>query len=558
MPSTNQDPSKEKSLKDQKPSLKAKKSISVETDEGYFARVILPKIAIFAILIGLIFFFSYAITQGWFNLTRPFRIVLGYAVGMLFLYLATRSFKSKTVRSATTWMFCYLGTTLITTHFMVAVYAMLPVYFEPWFNLVFLLVALYFGYRENLERIYFVPTILIGLMPILFALFEGSSMEYTKTASNILFYSELVVQFIFFLAIAFASYKRKFKGPLILFSSLSFLYLFSLQLLQFFTVGFGGGEMELMKFVATLVISLLQLIILGCWALIANDLRVTYGFSLLALAVILLETLLMYNPSVLRSEFAILIPISVILSILFVELYRSRRIRPGAHYWLIYIGLFLTIQQWIFFHDIASFDTMYICFLLSWIGLTMYVNSVLFKKSIVDANTTMYNTSMVFYVLASIYGTVNLIEDGYNNLLPYMLILALTLAFFHNLKTNPHRKNTRDVSILILNVFVLALVYAISQVLFELNVLSVSGQLGLQSALLGMFAVAMFFFGWKKDLPFPRKLAFYYLGLVFGKLLFIDLAGTSIIMRAALFIGLGIIGLVISHLYNKFGKDIDE
>lgn len=557
MSSINQDPSKE-DPSSKRPEPKVKKSISVESDEGYFARVILPKIAIFAILVGLIFFFSYAITQGWFNLTKPFRIVLGYALGGLFFYLSTRSFKSKTVRSASTWMFCYLGTALITTHFMVSVYAMLPIYFEPWFSLIFLLIALYFGYRENLARIYFVPTILIGLMPILYALFEESSPEYTKVASSLLFYSELSVQFLFFLAIAYASYKRQFKAPLVLFSTMSFLYLFSLQLIQFFTVGFGGGDMEIMKFSATLFVPLLELIILGCWALFANDLRITYSFSMLALAVILLETILMYNPAVMHSELAIFIPISTVLSILFVELYRSRRIGPGAHYWLLYVGVFLTIQQWLFFRDIESFDIAYMCFILAWIALTSYIKMLLFKRSIKDAKTSFYNTSMVFYVLASIYSTVKLIEDGYNDILPYALILTLTLVLGDNLRHHSTQKNTREISIFILNVFVLALIYAVSQVLFEMNIVGVSGQLGLQSALLGLFAVALFFFGWKKDMPFPRKLSFYYLGLVFGKMLFIDLAGTSVIMRAALFIGLGIIGLVISHLYNKFGKELEE
>ncbi|WP_413381758.1 DUF2339 domain-containing protein [Alkalihalobacillus sp. 1P02AB] len=555
--------------------------------EYVIGRVWLPRIFIFVLFIGIIWGFKVVVDYG--ILTEPVRVVLGFIMAILLYFVGERQMKAKREGLGKTLLVGAVGVLILTTFAMHILYLMIPTYPAFILNLIWISIGLFLAHHYKSEVMatliaiigYLIPFLVFGtstiLVPVVyvilfyaalvyFAINKGYKILFYVTTSLLhLVYFAFVISAIMFdvdrmlqvmavgaviqqLLIFYAVYLRKFQKmyPIPL--------LFTSFVVTIFWVKVGTLQADYFYFIYLIFISV-AFAFMFYLQRHATDLSkrefssVSIAITSFALFLLILEAF-QYEGNTLTIIFLIQGLIALYLGARYQFIFQQ--VMGGFIY---FVGVILVLQTPIF--KMVSFEGLiWFFFIASLYGL-VYLSKKFYQKK-VEVHITI--------LFASIFGHLLLMFS----LPPYEVIWSLVFITFVAAAgsllglyfwTRSTYQQNQAVLIVMGAINVIVHLVILSDFVRMLTSGLTDGNISMMSISFAwaLYAAGSIIIGVVYDKKAFRLLGLGLLFLTLLKVIFTDLYYLTIMIRAILFIGLGIIGILLSRLfYVKKEKEEHE
>ncbi|KGA96128.1 hypothetical protein AJ85_17490 [Alkalihalobacillus alcalophilus ATCC 27647 = CGMCC 1.3604] len=555
--------------------------------EYEIGRVWLPRIFIFVLFIGIIWGFKVVVDYG--ILTEPVRVVLGFVVALLLYFIGERQMKAKREGLGKTLLVGAVGVLILTTFAMHILYSMIPTYPAFILNLTWISIGLFLSHHHKSEVMailiaiigYLIPFLVFGtatiLVPVVYVILFYAALVYfaINKGYKVLFYvTTSLLHFVYFafvisaimfdvdrmlqvmavgaviqqLLIFYAVYLRKFQKmyPIPL--------LFTSFVVTTFWVKMGTLQADYFYLVYLIFISV-AFAVLFYLQRHTTDLQkreftsVSIAITTFALFLLILEAF-QYEGNTLTIVFLIQGLIALYLGARYQFIFQQ--VMGGFIY---FVGVMLVLQTAIF--KMVSFETLiWFFFIASLYGLVYLSKKFYQQKAEVQISV----------LFASIVGHLLLMFS----LPPYDVIWSFSFITFvatagsllglYFWTRNTYQQN-QAVLIVMGAVNVIVHLVILSDFVRMLTNGLTDGNISMMSLSFAwaLYAAGSIIIGVVYDKKVFRLLGLGLLFLTLLKVIFIDLYYLTIMIRAVLFIGLGMIGILLSRLfYVKKEKEEHE
>ncbi|MGJ9457401.1 DUF2339 domain-containing protein [Oceanobacillus sp. CF4.6] len=540
--------------------------------ENLIGRVWLPRIFIFILLLGVIWGFKVAVDAGILNETN--RVIIGFLAAILFLYIGEKQIKRNHHALGKVLVSGSVAILLLSTFAMHILYGMIPAGLAFFLNVLWVAMGIYLAHRHKSEAIGIMMTVFGYLIPFLVQGETDTNEIFLVIGYELLFYIALLI-----FAVRM-QYKKLFYIAAVLlhfvfltlsvsafqYDSIVFVWMAVGMMLQheliFGTLYFkkinnrGTFPVLFTSFVATLLWTK------GGFAAIDQDL---YYLLYLVVVTIRYGTVAYYSHLRKREE---LFPLSIVLSTIGLSCIIFEGLNNPDMIFSMYlvVGLFATYIGY-YFHVFAQrFIGLIIYFLTafmvvadplydlwSWdlfnmlllIG-TLYAMHILLKPFVEnDVQQILTGVLLATHVLFLMKIPILYQAISLETLLWIGVIISLYILY-RLVRTEINRYF--HMAVVVLNVtihltFITKLITALTvnqSVSFEVMSISIGWALYATGCLIAGFVYQ------KKSV---RLMGIGLLFLTLVKLVFIDLAFLDLIVRAGLFMGIGLLGIVLSRLF---------
>ncbi|MGG1517005.1 DUF2339 domain-containing protein [Paenibacillus oryzisoli] len=487
-----------------------------ETDwEHLIARVWLPRVFMFVLLIGLIWGFKAAVDGGF--ITEKMRCILGLLAGGAFIYLGRRQYKHKRPLLSQVLLGGSIGIFMLTTFAANYLYDIINTPLAFMLNVLWTALGLWFSYRYKSQALGVIASIAGVLTPFLV------NSENSSTAYFVAYEVLLYVSFMLF------AMKQRF---VILFYT-SFVLMHPAFLI--YNVGAASTERWLAYGVLIQHVMLLGAVLLR-QGILSHQLRI--------LAASFVLTALWFKLDLDSSEInAILLAFSLIYSGLSVYFWKkdARETLPFSLAIASYALLFFTMN--VVKSDVA-------------IGLFMVEGFVALALGLVIRSVFQKINGLLIYLLSCLVGLTQLAKGmtslASTNTFTWIVLLITLAGIIVLLKRYPIGEQTQAIKKLLYYGLGVLLLFFITDVTTALTIkVSKNTQhLLISSAWVG-YAIAVLAYGLTKGIKQVRLAGLALLFLTLMKAIFFDLPTVSVVIKAVLFIGLGGIGVLLSRFFYK-------
>lgn len=487
--------------------------------EHIIARVWLPRIFMFVLLIGLIWGFKAAVDGGY--LTRGMRCILGYLVSAGFVFLGFKQHREKRPLLAQVLLGGSIGVLMLTTFATHYLYDFISGTFAFMLNVIWVILGLWFSHKFNSQALGILASAAGVLTPFL---------VHNDDPMPVLFVTYEVTLYVAFMVYAI---HRRFLP----------LFYTSFALLHVALTFYGGMFWEDRKIIS-LAILVQHIILLVTCFMLKNLVKQQLGllvasFALTALWFKTALPTLWFNNTML----IMLIGYAVLSSWFW---YKEKTKLPYTLTIATYAGLF-------YLFNVVQNDGLPALLLLQgliavWLGFV--IHSKLQKIN-----------GFIIYFIGSIHAFILLLEGMENIISSHLLVwivVFITLIGIQILVTKYGMgSHTNDV-LIILNygTGILFLLFLTDVTNAITQKMSSNAQHLLVSTVWVAYSIALITFGVYMSKKKVRLAGIALLFLTLIKVIFFDLPTVSVVIKAILFIGLGGIGVILSRLFYR--KDRNE
>jgi uncharacterized membrane protein len=494
------------------------KVIQKETDwEHLIARVWLPRVFMFVLLIGIVWGFKAAVDSGF--LTEPMRCVIGYLIGGAFVFFGFKQHKADRPLLAQALLGGSIGLFMLTTFACHQLYELIPAPVAFTLNVLWVGLGLWFSHKLKSQALAIIASAAGVLTPILLN---------SDHPSTVFFVSYETILFVSFMIYAI---RHTFVG----------LFYSSFGLLQFalflyvVSVSVSGDDK-----VAAIGVLAQQLIILIFIFLKSPMMHHQVRMLIPSFAF----TAIWFKVAYTDFQFNMLMIATCVVYALISYWFSSRLDQEKVPFTLTmssYALLFFTANYF-------SSDALPAFLLVE--GMIALLLGFVVKSLLQKIN------GVIIYVLAfaTAFGAVT---EGLSSIISVeMLIWVLLLGTMSGLITmvSHYGVGVRTKNILVFLKYVLGalFLYFITEVTLTLtDDLSSNIQHLLVSTAWVVYAIGVITYGLKAEVKQVRLTGIALLFLTLMKVIFMDLPSVSLVIKAILFIGLGFIGILLSRFFYK-------
>ncbi len=537
--------------------------------EHLIGRVWLPRIFIFVLLMGLIWGFKVAVDYG--VLTEPVRVALGFGVAIGLYFLGERQLKQARQSLGKSLLTGAIGILILTTFAMNVLYSMVPTMIAFSLNIIWVVLGLFLAHRHRSQ-----------VMAILMA-FIGYLIPFLVAGSGNIFVAVLY-EFIFYAVLVYYSINREFKRLFYIASILLHLvYLVFLMLTfmydQYVLKGMALGAIVqhaiifysvyrskfnklfpipllFTSFIVTtfwvklgtlqddhLYVLYLFVVSLG-YAFVVKKKKDQKDFISVALSIatfgafLLLLQIFKDDGNALLASFLIEGVFALYLGFRFKAVFQQ--VIGGFVYFIGTVMILFT-----FIEELISVETlMWLLFILTLYGL-IYLAKTFYKENqsvqIIMTFAAIYG-HILFYIQLPTYEALLSLEC----FAAFVIILSLGGVYVW---TKEGYKGIKAVYLIIIGINVLIQLAFITDLVRLLSAhLSDNITMMLISFSWALYATISVIVGVVYNKKEIRLFGIALLILTLFKLILVDLQYVTIVVRAILFIGLGVIGIVLSRL----------
>lgn len=486
--------------------------------ERRIGQVWLPRVFIFVLLIGIIWAFKAASDYGFIN--EPVKVVIGYLSALILLYIGHRQINKERIGLGQVLLSGSVILLLIVTFAMHALYGMIPVIPALFINILSIGLGIFLANRFRSEPLAVLTGIGGYLIPFLLESARPSIINF------------VLFETIFYISLLLFAIRKRFN----------ILYHVAFALLHV-TLFIGS-------------------IVTGS---IGNKL---FAGAVIIQHVTLLLTFFFYK-RYLKPQ-SVLVFTSFILMTGWIGL--SFPTYQFEMCMLITFGVYLVLSSILWSKDkirlsvtISISGLAFLIFLISKFNVENILGLLMIQGLIsvflgIRISSTLKQTIGLIVFLYSVLSTVDREFQSINSIefLNWMILLVL-FWISRKLFTQVSfiKKHQRDNVRLILNITFMILLLAFTSLAVEAitNVLSLNIQYMSVSFAWAIFAFTSIIIGAMKEKKSLRIFGMVLLFITLGKLVFFDLTYLSILIRAILFIMLGLIGVVGSRIFYKQPKE---
>ncbi len=487
--------------------------------EKQLGQVWLPRIFIFVLLVGLIWGFKAAVDYG--VLTPPMRIVIGYIFGGLLYGLGERQVKQKRRILGIVLISGAVTTMMITTFAMQMLYHMMPALPAMGLNLIWIIGGFFLAIRHKTETL----GILVGI--------GGYLIPFLVHSAHPSIYGFAIFEFVLFMGYVLIAIQQNYR---VLFHVSN--YLLSLTYLASLFLS-GGWNVHSSKILASFILGqfVLMTALYFYKTLFKNQYIAMYTLSALSSAWLAAT----FQKPIVLSVLAIGI---VIYLIGFLQNYRTKEGLKEKHQVTLTIASYF-LAIWfvrLFEHNESA---LYLSVLIEGVALTLLA---------LNLKSRLHEILGVILVSAS---TLGILTEHYTDFWSFKIFVLFVFTVSYGVLYTLFKKEGTREKVLISGVaFVSALIIFLS---ISTQTITDSMSFEVQNVTLscvwGVFAFLSAVYGQVVD---NRKMRIFGMVAIFGVLIKIvlnDIADLSTTVRAALFIALGIVGMIMSRIYYIRNSD---
>jgi uncharacterized membrane protein len=483
--------------------------------EHLIARVWLPRVFMFVLLIGLIWGFKAAVDGGW--ITEPMRCLLGLLAGGAFIYLGRRQYQQQRPLLSQVLFGGSIGIFMLTTFAAHYLYDFINVPTTFLFNLLWTLLGLWFSHQYKSQALGVLASIAGILTPFLVDSSNPSTGFFV--AYEVLLYTSFMI----------FALKQRFAAL--------FYVSFILMHPAFMIVDLGSASSEGWLAYGILV---QHLLLLGSiWmksGMLNHQLRV--------LGTSFVFTALWFKLSLDSSD------IDMIL-LMFTLLYSAISTYCWRKQWEQALPYMLAIASYaLLFFMMNRFESDAV------VGFFILEGFVALALGFVIRSAFQKINGLLIYLLGCIAG-LEILSDGMISLASVnmfiWIVLLLTLAGITLLIRRYPLGNQANVmtTLLYYGIGVLFLFFITDVTVAVTQNVSDNAQRLLISSTWVAYAIAVIAYGLNKGIKQARLAGIALLFLTLIKVIFFDLPTVSVVIKAVLFIGLGGIGVLLSRFFYK-------
>ncbi|MGG1550210.1 DUF2339 domain-containing protein [Paenibacillus ferrarius] len=487
-----------------------------ETDwEHLIARVWLPRVFMFVLLIGLIWGFKAAVDGGY--ITEEMRCILGLLAGGAFIYLGRRQYSQKRPLLSQVLLGGSIGIFMLTTFAANYLYDFINTPLAFMLNVLWTALGLWFSCRYKSQALGVMASIAGVLTPFLV---NGDN------PSTAFFVAYEVLLYVSFMLVAM---KQRF---VILFYT-SFILIHP----AFLIYGLGAYSSERWLAYGVLI---QHVMLLG--AVLLRQGIVSHPLRVLAASFVLTALWIKLDLNTSETN-AILLAFSLLYSALSVYFWKkkAREALPFSLAIASYALLFFTMN---FVRNDAA------------IGLFMVEGFVALALGLVIRSVGQKINGLLIYLLSCLVGLAHLAKGmpalASTNTFIWIVLLGTLAGILVLLKRYPIGVQTKVIRKMLyygLGLFILFFITDVTTAL-TVNVSKNVQHLTISSAWVG-YAITVLAYGLTKGIKQVRLAGLALLFLTLMKVIFFDLPTVSIVIKAVLFIGLGGIGVLLSRFFYK-------
>ncbi|WP_158301847.1 DUF2339 domain-containing protein [Paenibacillus mesophilus] len=490
-----------------------------ETDwEHLIARVWLPRVFMFVLLIGLIWGFKAAVDGGF--ITEEMRCFIGLLAGGAFVYIGRRQYRHRRPLLSQVLFGGSIGIFMLTTFAAHYLYELISAPVAFILGVLWTILGLWFSYRYKSQALGVLASIAGILTP--FLVDSNNPPTIFFVAYEVLLYTSFMI---------FAM-KQRFVT----------LFYTSFILMQpaFIIFNFGSGSSDRWLAYGVLV---QHIIILGSILLRAGILN--HQLRILGASFVL--TVLWFKLDLDSSDMdTILLSFTLFYSVL--SAYFWRKNFQQALPFVLAIASYALLFFMMTIFDSEAVVGFYILEGFIALALGFIIKSVFQKIN-----------GLLIYLLGCIAG-LNILSDGMPslasvNLFIWIVLLLTFAAITKLLRRYPIGSPTKVIMKMLYYGWGILFLFFITDVTTAatLNVSENIQHLIISSAWVG-YAISVISYGLKKGIKQIRLAGIALLFLTLMKVIFFDLPTVSVVIKAVLFIGLGGIGVLLSRLFYKKEK----
>ena len=482
-------------------------------DWDLFIRAWLPRIFIFVLLLGVVFGFVAAVKAGY--LTEPIRCVIGYVAGIAFIVLGELQISSKRAGLGQVLIGGGISILILSTFAANLLYGLLPSTPAFLLDLLFIVAGVYFSLRHKSQALAVVAAAGSFLVPFL----------VRSSEPNVWFFVgyELVCSTTFL----YYSVRKNYRV----------LYYEALVLLH-------------AAFVATLIVSRRPIL---------EPRNSVLAGGLILQHVALLYTYLFLEPESKRAQLTLFSSFALTL------LWWDGLLNLTSSFkWLLlcFLIVYLLLAAWQRKHTVRLVLTGSIASF----ALSLYLNQVLNGAN--KASALLLEGTLTALLGLYLKNKFQLIVGAIIYVVALVLVLThplqtlssgYTVAWILGLVTLPAIRKYMFLSTYQLILFWLEAVLLLTFVTEVTNVLTQHRSVDLQHLSVSFawiaYAALLVAYGILRNLRIARLAGVFLLFLTLAKLIVIDIPSVSVFIRAVLFIGLGGVGILVSRLFYRRGKE---
>ncbi|MCM3786705.1 DUF2339 domain-containing protein [Neobacillus mesonae] len=487
-----------------------------ETDwEHLIARVWLPRVFMFVLLIGLIWGFKAAVDGGF--ITEEMRCFIGLLAGAAFVYLGRRQYKQERPLLAQVLFAGSIGIFMLTTFAAHYLYEFInaPVAFI--LNVLWTVLGLWFSYQYKSQSLSILASIAGVLTPFLVDNYNSSTVFFI--AYEVLLYTSFMV------------FAIKQRFIILLYTSLVLIH----PAFIIFSLNSFPGEKWIVYGVLAQHIILLVSILLRT-GILNHQLRV--------LMVSFVLTVLWFKINFNSSDMdTILLLFTLFYSVLTAYIWRKKFLQA--------LPFMLTISSYsLLFFLMEVFESKAV------VGLFIIEGFIALALGFVIKSVFQKVNGLLIYCASCIAG-LEILLDGMESLASVntfiWIALLLTLAGITVLlRYYPIGTRTKEIIKILYYGLGILFLFFITDVTSAVTVnVSENTQHLIISSTWVVYAISVIVYGLKKSSKQVRLAGIALLFLTLFKVIFFDLPTVSVIMKAVLFIGLGGIGVLLSRFFYK-------
>ncbi|QOR65904.1 DUF2339 domain-containing protein [Cytobacillus suaedae] len=495
----------------QKITIKEREPIDWERQIG---QIWLPRIFIFVLLLGIIWAFKAASDYGYLN--DPVKITIGYISAAVLLYIGQRQIRSNRIALGQVLLGGSIVLLLIVTFAMHVLYNMVPLLVALVLNLIWIGMGLYFSHRFKSQPLAVLTGIGGYLIPFLLE----------NNDPNIL--NLVIFETIFYCLLLLFALKKQFK----------ILYLvsfFMLHVTLLASVVITGSGQERIFGIAVLI----QHGLLVATFFLKQDF-IKYQISVLYTSFILTMSWVGFSFPETQYEMIVLLTFAAysLLSIIFWNKDKQR----------VPIALSISTLALLLFL-VSKFNEENVLGLIVLQGLlSIYIGILASSKLQQAVGASIYLLSGFIIISTDFYSIASIDFLNWVLFLGTLIVVLRMLPLTEAIKKNEITK-VRQIIHIVFMILLLPFITHTVQALtheFTLNIKYMA-----VSSSWGIYAFIGVILGSIKNYKPLRVFGLILLFITLAKLFLVDLTYVSIFIRAVLFIGLGIIGIIGSRIFYK-------